>query len=267
MEHAVETLLQFKLVAIGIWLVLMLTFERLAPAVPPPTDEGRYGWRRLMRNGVLWLANTGLSPLVVIPVSVWAAGVDLWATVGWSPRPAWWSGWQGLILDVLLLDLFIYWWHRANHMLPILWRFHEVHHLDQHLDATTAVRFHFGEVLLSALVRASVIVAFGIPLASVLVFETAVLVCALFQHANLRLPVWLERPLNWVIITPRLHWVHHHAIRRDTDSNYGTILSVWDRLFRSRRTTERRSDRRIGVENRPELTLAGLMARPFRGRA
>ena len=267
MESTVETLLQFKLVAIGVWLVLMLTLERLAPALAPPADEGCYGWRRLARNGVLWLANTGLSPLVVIPVSVWSAGVDLWAGAGWSPRPDWWSGWTGLLLDVLILDLFIYWWHRANHMLPVLWRFHEVHHLDRHLDATTAVRFHFGEVLLSAVVRAAVIIAFGIPLASVLVFETAVLMSALFHHANLRLPAAVERPLNWVIITPRLHWVHHHAVRRDTDSNYGTIFSLWDRLFGSRWTTPRRDGLPIGVENRKELSLAGLLARPFRGRA
>lgn len=263
MDNIMQSLLAFKGLAVGLWLVLLFGLERLLPAVPQPAAEGRFGWRRLARNGGLWVANVGLSPLVVIPVSAWAAGM----APDW--RPGWWSGWGGLLLDLVLLDLLIYWWHRANHTVPVLWRFHEVHHLDRFLDTTTALRFHFGEVLLSALARAAVIVAFAIPLASVLVFEGLVLIAALFHHSNLRLPAGLERALSRIIVTPSIHWVHHHALRADTDSNYATVLSLWDPLFGSRSRTLRTPSLPIGVAGRPgqplpDRPVLGLLTRPFR---
>ncbi|HET8729291.1 MAG TPA: sterol desaturase family protein, partial [Alphaproteobacteria bacterium] len=191
------------------------------------------------------------------PVSAWAATHAL----AW--RPDWWSGWPGLVLDILLLDFWIYWWHRANHEVPFLWRFHEVHHLDRFLDSTSAIRFHFGEVLISAFVRAAVIVLFGIPLGSVLVFEALVLIGALFHHSNLRLPPTVENALSRVVVTPSIHWVHHHRVRRDTDSNYGTLFSFWDPLFRSRSRTARSPGMPIGVERRDERPLGHLLLRPF----
>ena len=162
-----------------------------------------------------------------------------------------------------MLDLLIYWWHRANHVLPLLWRFHEVHHLDRFLDSTTAVRFHPGEVLLSAGFRAVVIFFLALPLTSILIFETLVLLAALFQHSNLRLPAPLERGLSRLIITPAIHWLHHHDKRVDTDSNYGTIFSFWDRIFRSSNPNVRRFDMTLGVEGRGEQPLVRLLWRPF----
>ena len=111
-----------------------------------------------MRNTGLFGINLLVSPLIVLPITVWAGQF----TTGL--RPAWLSGWGGLAFDLVLLDFWIYWWHRANHEVPLLWRFHQVHHLDELLDSTTALRFHFGEVALSALVRAGVIVVFDVRL-------------------------------------------------------------------------------------------------------
>ena len=164
---------------------------------------------------------------------------------------------------MLLLDFLIYWWHLANHRIPLLWRFHEVHHLDRFLDTTSALRFHFGEVLLSALARASAIYLRGFPFSSILAFETLLLIATLFHHSNLRLPAGLESALSLLIITPSIHWVHHHARRSDTDSNYGTIFSFWDRFFASRSPTRRRPDLEIGVEGLPERPLVQLILRPF----
>jgi sterol desaturase/sphingolipid hydroxylase (fatty acid hydroxylase superfamily) len=138
-----------------------------------------------------------------------------------------------------------------------------VHHLDRFLDATTAIRFHFGEVLLSAVARAGVIFLLGFPIFSIFVFETLLLMASVFHHSNLRLPAALERPLALVIITPSIHWVHHHARQTDTDSNYGTIFSFWDRLFATRNRMTRRLDMTIGVEGRDEQPLVRLFARPF----
>ncbi len=258
MEDTAGALLQYKGAAVAAWLLLLFVLERLMPAAPAPTEDGRWGWKRLLRNVGLWLVNTGLSPLIVIPVSLWAAAHSL----GW--RPEGWDGWPALLVDLLVLDFLIYWWHRANHMVPFLWRFHEIHHLDHFLDTTSAVRFHFGEVLLSALARAVIIVVLDIPFTSVVVFEAVVLASALFHHSNLRLPAGLERALSRVIITPSIHWVHHHAVRSDTDSNYGTLFSFWDPLFGSRSRTRRTQDMPIGVERLPERAWLDLVVRPFR---
>jgi sterol desaturase/sphingolipid hydroxylase (fatty acid hydroxylase superfamily) len=239
----------------GIVLLTLLAFlllERLFPAV-----RALGGLRRVGRNLTLAGMNGVVGWAVVVPVSAAAA---LWA---WDWRPSWLGGWLGLGLDLLLLDFWIYWWHRLNHRWPLLWRFHEVHHLDEFLDASSALRFHAGEVLLSALVRALVIVVASVPLASVVVFETMLAVAVLFHHSNLRLPRAFERVLSLVIVTPSIHWVHHHATWTDTDSNYSTVLSVWDRLFGSRSANRRVVDMAIGVEGHHEEPLVGLLKRPF----
>jgi sterol desaturase/sphingolipid hydroxylase (fatty acid hydroxylase superfamily) len=265
MEDATEILLRWKAVPVLVWLALFFVAERLRPAAvasAPGAGEPPGGGRRLLRNAVLWGLNSLLSPLVVVPITATAAVYGL----GWRAAPAlaWWAGWPGLLLDLLLLDFLIYWWHRANHEVALLWRFHQVHHLDRFLDTTSAVRFHFGEVLLSALARAAVIVLLDIPLVSVLVFEALVLIAAIFHHANLKLPPRLEAALSRLIITPSIHWVHHHRRRADTDSNYGTVFSFWDPLFRSRSATRRTPDMAIGVEGAGEAALPELLLRPFR---
>ncbi len=255
MEQLVAQLVALKAIVIAAWFALLFAAERLAPAARV-APEAR-GWRRVGRNAGLFLVNTGLSPLVVLPLTVFAAA----HAVDW--RPDWWAGAGGLILDLLILDLWIYLWHRVSHRVPLLWRFHEVHHLDRHLDTTTAVRFHFGEVLISAVVRGAVIVLLGMPIASVLVFEVLVLLSSLFQHSNLRLPPWLERPLSIVLVTPSHHWVHHHAVRADTDSNYANTLSIWDRLFGTLSPTARWAEMPIGTQGRAERDLKGLLLRPL----
>ena len=277
MENSIEVLLPWKGAAALAWLALFFTAERLRPAareipapdaappapvadtIPAPVAAAG-GWWRVGRNLGLWLANVGLSPLVVLPVSLWAAGHHL----GW--RPQWWSGAPGLALDIVLLDFLIYWWHRANHVVPLLWRFHEIHHLDNFLDTTTALRFHFGEVLLSALARAVVIALLDVPFTSIVAFETLILAATLFHHSNLALPGGLERALSKVVITPSIHWVHHHARQQDTDANYGTIFSFWDPPFGSMSPMQRRLDMPIGVEALAERPFLPLLLRPFLSR-
>ena len=259
MEEIVKQLLAFKGAAVACWVALFFLAERLRPAAETE-PKGPARWRRLARNGGLFGANVVLSLAVVIPLSAAAAAAAPTWREGVAP---WWDGWVGLALDLVLLDFLIYWWHRANHEIPFLWRFHEIHHLDEHLDTTSALRFHFGEVALSAAARACFILAFDIPLSSVLVFEAMVLFAAIFHHSNLKLPAGLERALAWVVITPSQHWVHHHKIRRDTDSTYGTTFSVWDRLFGTTSATVRWPTMPIGVEGLAERDLPRLMLKPF----
>ena len=259
----VETLLSFKAVAVATAFILFMVYERVRPASDTTLllrlgQAGRAAWNRLGRNVGLFGVNSLLSPLIVLPITVWAGTFDV------GLRPAWWSGWPGVLIDLLILDFWIYWWHRANHEIQFLWRFHQVHHLDETLDTTSAFRFHFGEVVLSALVRGLVIIALDMPLTSVIVFEAVVLVCAIFHHSDARMPAAVERALARLIITPSIHWVHHHAIRADTDSNYGTLFSFWDLLFRSRSRTVRSAGMPIGVERMRDRTFLRLLIAPFR---
>lgn len=257
-----EGLLSFKAILVGAFLVLFLIYERVRPAVDHPLlvrfrRAPAAAWRRIARNTGLFGINLLVSPLIVVPITLWAEQFTL------GLRPDWLSGWTGFVFDLVLLDFWIYWWHRANHEVPLLWRFHQVHHFDELLDSTTAIRFHFGEVVLSALARAVVIIVFDIPVSSVLVFEALVLMSAIFHHSDARLPPRVEQALSRVIITPSIHWVHHHALRRDTDSNYGTIFSFWDPIFRSRSPTKRWATMPIGVEGRRDRPLLRLIITPF----
>ena len=235
-------------------LVALLLLERLFPVA-----RAVGGLRRVARNLSFGGLNAVLSWAVVVPVSAVAAQ---WA-LDW--RPLWWAGWPGLALDLLLLDGWIYWWHRANHRLPLLWRFHQVHHRDLFLDVTTQMRFHFGEVLLSAGVRAAVIVALAIPLESVIAFEILLQLGTAFHHSNLRVAPALERSMARVVVTPSIHWVHHHRRQADTDSNYATLFAWWDPLFRSRSPTPRTPAMPLGVEGQPERGFLALLAMPFKG--
>lgn len=232
-------------IIIGV-LVALLILERVFPAVTL-----RENFARLGRNFSLSFLNAALGPIIVVPITLYASRWQL----------HWYSHY--LIVDLLLLDCWIYFWHRLNHRIPFLWRFHEVHHLDETLDATSALRFHFGEVALSSIVRAFVIFSLGVPFATVAIFEILLTVAALFHHSNLRLPEWFEKPLSFVIVTPSIHFVHHHALQSDTDSNYATVLSVWDRLFRSRSSTQRSLEMKMGVENLSDVPLLRLIMRPF----
>jgi len=255
MTEPLQILLANKAVIVVAWIAALLLLERWRPAAPAPSAPDAQG--RLVRNAVLWAATMAVSVFFVAPITAWSSGTAL----AW--RPDWWSGLAGLLFDLIVLDCLIYWWHRANHGVPFLWRFHQVHHLDRTLDATTALCFHPGEVALSAVARMSVILLLGFPLSSVIVFEILVLLAASFQHSNLRLPKRLERVLSWIVVTPSIHWMHHHAVRRDTDSNYATILSLWDRLFGTKNPKRRRLEMTIGVEGTADRGALSLLLLPF----
>jgi sterol desaturase/sphingolipid hydroxylase (fatty acid hydroxylase superfamily) len=262
-DSLLQTLLAAKGAVVGCWVLLALIIEQWRPAAPAPIGLAGYGaawFARWGRNLGLFALNSALSALFVVPVTVWAALSAPWsrADLVGSAVPVW--AW--LPLDIVLLDFWIYWWHRANHEWPLLWHFHEVHHRDRHLDATTALRFHFGEVALSAGARAVVIVALAIPLTSVIAFEIVVMVATVFHHANWRIPPAIESRLARLVITPSRHWVHHHNVRGDTDSTYGTIFSFWDPWLGTTTPTKRSMLMPLGVEGKDEAPIIALIGLP-----
>jgi sterol desaturase/sphingolipid hydroxylase (fatty acid hydroxylase superfamily) len=134
------------------------------------------------------------------------------------------------LLAVLLLDYTLYLWHVLTHKVPLLWRFHLVHHTDCDLDASTAIRFHFGEIALSVLWRAAQIVVIGVSPEALRIWQTLLLPAIIFHHSNIDLPVGLDRKLRLFLVTPQMHGVHHSVVRAETDSNWSSGLSFWDRL-------------------------------------
>lgn len=136
-----------------------------------------------------------------------------------------------LVSGFLLLDVAIYWQHRLFHRIPWLWRLHRVHHADLDFDVSTGLRFHPIEILLSMLIKIAVVVAFGIPAIAVLIFEVVLNATSLFNHGNVALPRWLEKPVRMLIVTQEMHRIHHSQRPIETDSNFSFNFSVWDRLF------------------------------------
>ncbi len=170
-------------------------------------------------------------------------------------------------LAFLLMDLTFYYWHLANHMLPVLWRFHNVHHIDPDLDVSTALRFHVGEVLFSAGFRILQVGLIGLPPLTYMIYEGVFQASTLFQHSNIRLPLQVERLLNTVLVTPRMHGIHHSAIAGETNSNYSVVFPWWDRLHRSLRLNIPQSAIIIGIpayQEPADNTLRNVFVLPFR---
>ena len=168
---------------------------------------------------------------------------------------------------LLLLDYTLYVWHLMNHKIPFLWRFHNVHHTDLDLDVTTAARFHFGELALSAGFRALQVAMFGIDPFTLILYETLVTSAAQFHHGNFSLPPRFEKALNLILVTPRMHGIHHSIVQQETDSNFSTIFSFWDRMQRTLRIGIPQEEITIGVaayRERDELTLWKSLWIPFK---
>src|SRR3954453_2162177 len=141
-----------------------------------------------------------------------------------------------VIVGILLLDYTLYWWHYLAHRVPLLWRFHQVHHLDQEMDATTALRFHFGEITISLAFRAVQIAAIGPSPLTMAVWQLFLFVCILFHHSNVRLSLVAERILARLVVTPRLHGIHHSIVPEEVNSNWSSGLTAWDWLHSTLRT-------------------------------
>jgi sterol desaturase/sphingolipid hydroxylase (fatty acid hydroxylase superfamily) len=177
--------------------------------------------------------------------------------------------WATILLAFLALDLAIYLQHVLFHAVPALWRLHRMHHADQDIDVTTGVRFHPIEILLSMGIKFGVIVALGAPAIAVLVFEMLLNSTSMFNHSNVRMPLWLDRILRWIVVTPDMHRVHHSIVVRETNSNFGFNLPWWDRLFGTYRSQPAagHDGMTIGIEQfrEPgEQRLDRMLSQPFR---
>jgi sterol desaturase/sphingolipid hydroxylase (fatty acid hydroxylase superfamily) len=195
----------------------------------------------LVPKGRRWLTNIGISvtasillrlmAMLAVPVAAIAAAFYAQEHQIGLLNHVSWSAWAKIVVALVALDLAIWAQHLASHMIPILWRLHKVHHTDRDIDVTTAVRFHPVEIALSMLWKIVVVIPLGASPLAVFLFEVILNACAMFNHANIALPSWLDAVLRLFIVTPDMHRVHHSVLRREHDTNYGFNLSLWDRLF------------------------------------
>jgi sterol desaturase/sphingolipid hydroxylase (fatty acid hydroxylase superfamily) len=173
------------------------------------------------------------------------------------------------LLGFLALDLAIYTQHVIFHKVPILWRLHRMHHADLDVDVTTGVRFHPFEILISMLIKIGVVLAVGIPVVAVVLFEVVLNATSLFNHSNVAIPSWLDRALRFIVVTPDMHRVHHSILRHETDSNFGFNLPWWDRLFGTYQAAPEagHAGMTLGLpifRDSTELRIDRLLTQPFR---
>ena len=189
---------------------------------------------RVHKRSQRWIVNIGLiivdsvtvrlmGQLTALSAAVYASAQG-WGLFNTIQLPLWLE----IVLAILLLDMAIYVQHVASHKLPILWRFHRVHHADRDIDVTTGTRFHPIEIVFSMIYKCLVVILFGPAALAVVLFEIILNASAMFNHANIKLPLTIDRYVRLLIVTPDMHRVHHSVIPQETDSNYGFFLSVWD---------------------------------------
>lgn len=215
-------------------------------------------------NAGLWVTNGVVLALVcgacACSVARWAAGrgVGLLHAAA-APR------WLAIPLTVVALDLVSYAWHRANHRVPLLWRFHQVHHSDPTFTVTTGLRFHPGELVLSLPLRLAAIAVLGASAEAVVLFEFVFSAANLIEHGDIELPDRVERALGRVLVTPALHRWHHTRLAPHRDTNFATIFSLWDRLFGTRAENDSTTAVDTGLPGVGGLPLARLFVLPIQG--
>lgn len=223
-----------ELIRSGIFLavfLLLALYEHFRPRLPLRTSKKQ---RWLTNISLILLDNLTLAAMALIgPLVAYQAAVTaLQYQIGVFHQidaPLVVAG----FISIILLDMAIWFQHLVMHKVDLLWHLHRVHHADRDIDVTTGIRFHPIEMALSMLWKVAVVFFLGVPVVAIIIYEALLSSMALFSHANIYIPLWLEKRLRLVIITPDMHRVHHSVIRSEHDSNYGNFLSIWDRIFRT----------------------------------
>ena len=253
-----------RLVAFAGIFAAMAVWEALAPR-----RDQRLG------RGTRWPSNIGIvvldTVLVRLVFPTTAVGLALVAEGrGWGLfRALDLPAWASVPLAVVALDFAIYLQHVLFHAVPALWRLHRMHHADLEIDVTTGARFHPIEILLSMGIKLGIVAVLGTPAVAVLAFEMLLNATSMFNHSNVRIPIWLDRVLRWIVVTPDMHRVHHSIVARETNSNFGFNLPWWDRLFGTYRDQPAAGHETmtIGIEqfrDPAEQRLDRMLTQPFR---
>jgi sterol desaturase/sphingolipid hydroxylase (fatty acid hydroxylase superfamily) len=214
-------------------LVVIFMLEGIAPHFRGRTGRLRHALPHVLTALLNGLLTKFLLAGFTIKAIGWAESGSLGLTHWLSCSPA-----RQTVLVFALFDIWMYCWHRLNHRVGFFWLFHRAHHADIDMDTTTALRFHPGELVFSTFIRLPVVILLGMSFGQLVLFELFLNLSTLFHHSNLAVPEKWDRLLRLVLVTPGMHRVHHSTETAETNSNYTSVLSIWDRLFRSFRTRE-----------------------------
>lgn len=226
-------LANLQIIIAAIVLALLWTLEAIIPFLPDRRDRVKHSARNITIGAFNAVILAVLYAPILFLLTDWTANNNF-GLLHLFDFPIWVS----VILAILFQDAWMYAWHRANHQISFLWRFHKVHHSDPEMDASTAVRFHTGEILISAVLRLGVIAILGLSLWQVLLYDLLIIPVILFHHSNIRFPEKFDKIFRALFASPAMHRIHHSPEKRETDSNYSTVFSFWDRLARSYRLCE-----------------------------
>lgn len=250
-----------RMILFAAGLVFFLGLELAMPYRPSSVSKTRR-----------WTVNLGLTAFNSLVLAVIFQGAQL-ATAAYVSQHKlgllnMWEApyWLKVLAAAAFLDFMLYIWHLLNHETPLLWRFHRVHHTDLNMDVSTATRFHLGELCISALIKIGLIYFIGADVLTVVVFESALVLSAQFQHSSLRIGPGLERVWQALFVPPSMHRIHHSVKIKERDTNYGTIFSLWDRILGTLLLDVDQDGIRIGVGglfDEKKLSLGRLLIMPF----
>lgn len=251
-----------KIVAVAASLAVFLTWE----AARPFFSFERGHWLRSGQNALVGVTNALLTSLVFAGVMAWVLSqvtTEPFGLLGLIAIPEW----ARFVLTLLVLDVWTYWWHRLNHVIPILWRFHRAHHTDTEMGATTAYRFHPVEIVFSSILRVPIILLLGLKPEGLLWYEVILTVSIVFHHSNISVGPKVDSLLRTVIVSPVMHKLHHSVKPREFSSNYSSTLSIWDRVFGSWTETDEPEAIKLGLNIYRDTrwqSYPGIMMTPFR---
>jgi len=206
--------------------VLFLVFELIRPYRKPSISKAE----RIITNMALTITNSIILNAVFFTATLSVASHVTDNRAGFM-NMLFLPQWLRIVLIILFMDFMLYIWHLLNHIMPLLWRFHRVHHSDINMDVSTASRFHIGELSMSAIIKTGLIYFIGADILSIVIFESLLVFAAQFQHSSLRVPAGFENVFWILFVPPSMHRIHHSVKIYERDTNYGTILSLWDRMF------------------------------------
>lgn len=264
MDSILLQIKDYKVECTFIVLLLLLVWEGVAPYFPFFRHRIKDRAHHALRNFTLTFLNAIMVSMLFI--ALWMMAADFAAARNFGllhqiELPSW----QEALIAVLLFDFWTYWWHRFNHVIPFLWRFHRVHHSDPKMDVTTSNRFHIGEIFLSSIIRIILVILYGAELWHIALYEALMFPIVQFHHANVGLPPQLDRILRIFIVTPHMHKVHHSRYYRETNSNYTSMLSLWDRVFGSFRLSKDPHSIEFGLKHFDDdrkQSILGMLATP-----
>ncbi len=251
----------FRYAIAGVAFVLLLILETIFPLFKGWKNRVRHIARNIgiviVDNIVFFIVLAFVTGYIFRIIEQNQIGVFNYLNAPWILRIA---------FIIIFFDLWMYIWHVMVHRSAFLWRFHRMHHSDPNMDVSTALRFHPGEIIISTILRWGVFLILGVTAYDLLLYETIMLPIIFFHHSNYYLPEKIDKVLRGIIVTPWMHWVHHSHIFKETNSNYGTIFSIWDRLFSTFRLRKDPANIHYGldeIQSSKWQTFIGMLKTPF----